>query len=224
VTARFGFTKGPTSATGTVLTDDALAQGQHAFEVRVADRAGNVAAGSPTSFGVDSLPPQVTIVTPPSGAYLGSSSVAVRVTFGDASDPTAPDTASGVDLASVQVLIDGQDRTASFSIVPGEATGTIAGLADGPHTILIRVLSSQNAACHHPPRTARCCSQGSPPHPSSGEPDWAEFRAVIAGSGPANAQRIAHRRRAHEDGAWVREAAQAYADKQVARAAKGAAA
>ncbi|MDN5930043.1 MAG: 1,2-phenylacetyl-CoA epoxidase subunit A [Pseudonocardia sp.] len=53
------------------------------------------------------------------------------------------------------------------------------------------------------------------------QPDWAEFKAVISGSGPANAQRIAHRRRAHESGAWVREAAQAYADK---RAAKGVAA
>jgi len=36
---------------------------------------------------------------------------------------------------------------------------------------------------------------------------------VISGSGPCNAQRLAHRRRAHEDGAWVREAAQAYAAK-----------
>ncbi len=45
------------------------------------------------------------------------------------------------------------------------------------------------------------------------EPDWSEFKAVIAGSGPANAQRIAHRRRAHDDGAWVREAATAYAEK-----------
>ena len=52
-----------------------------------------------------------------------------------------------------------------------------------------------------------------------GEPDWDEFKAVIAGSGPANAQRVAHRRAAHENGAWVREAAQAYADKQKARVA-----
>ena len=49
------------------------------------------------------------------------------------------------------------------------------------------------------------------------EPDWDEFKAVIAGSGPCNAQRIAHRRRAHESGAWVREAAQAYAEKQQVR-------
>jgi ring-1,2-phenylacetyl-CoA epoxidase subunit PaaA len=45
------------------------------------------------------------------------------------------------------------------------------------------------------------------------EPDWAEFKAVISGSGPSNAQRLAQRRRAHEEGAWVREAAQAYAEK-----------
>src|SRR3954464_7946015 len=42
-----------------------------------------------------------------------------------------------------------------------------------------------------------------------GEIDWAECKRVVAGDGPMNAQRIAHRRRADEDGAWVREAAAA---------------
>jgi len=51
-------------------------------------------------------------------------------------------------------------------------------------------------------------------HHDFGEPDWSEFTAVISGSGPANAQRLAQRRRAHENGAWVREAAQAYARKR----------
>ncbi|MFP5019481.1 1,2-phenylacetyl-CoA epoxidase subunit PaaA [Pseudonocardia phyllosphaerae] len=55
-----------------------------------------------------------------------------------------------------------------------------------------------------------------------GEPDWSEFKAVVSGAGPANRQRLAHRRRAHEEGAWVREAAQAYADKQAARRAQAA--
>jgi len=50
------------------------------------------------------------------------------------------------------------------------------------------------------------------------EIDWTEFNEVLAGRGPANAQRIQHRRDAHEDGAWVREAAAAYAEKQAARA------
>ncbi|MGP5730922.1 1,2-phenylacetyl-CoA epoxidase subunit PaaA [Arthrobacter sp. AOP36-A1-22] len=43
--------------------------------------------------------------------------------------------------------------------------------------------------------------------------DWAEFKAVIAGAGPCNAQRLQRRRDAHHEGAWVREAAAAYAEK-----------
>jgi ring-1,2-phenylacetyl-CoA epoxidase subunit PaaA len=50
-----------------------------------------------------------------------------------------------------------------------------------------------------------------------GEIDWAEFKSVIAGNGPCNAQRITARRAAHEDGAWVREAAAAHAAKVAAR-------
>jgi ring-1,2-phenylacetyl-CoA epoxidase subunit PaaA len=46
-----------------------------------------------------------------------------------------------------------------------------------------------------------------------GQPDWSELAAVIRGEGPCNAQRLAHRRAAHEEGAWVREAALAFASK-----------
>jgi ring-1,2-phenylacetyl-CoA epoxidase subunit PaaA len=46
------------------------------------------------------------------------------------------------------------------------------------------------------------------------EPDYAELMQVIKGNGPCNRQRMAHRRAAHEDGAWVREAAAAYAKKK----------
>jgi ring-1,2-phenylacetyl-CoA epoxidase subunit PaaA len=45
-------------------------------------------------------------------------------------------------------------------------------------------------------------------------PDFEELDRVIRGDGPCNRQRMAHRRSAHADGAWVREAAVAYADKQ----------
>jgi ring-1,2-phenylacetyl-CoA epoxidase subunit PaaA len=44
--------------------------------------------------------------------------------------------------------------------------------------------------------------------------DWDEFMAVLKGRGPMNAVRIQTRRDAHEDGAWVREAAAEYARKQ----------
>jgi ring-1,2-phenylacetyl-CoA epoxidase subunit PaaA len=49
-----------------------------------------------------------------------------------------------------------------------------------------------------------------------GEPDWDEFRRVLSGDGPCNRERIAARRKAHDDGAWVREAAVAHAEKRAA--------
>ena len=58
-------------------------------------------------------------------------------------------------------------------------------------------------------------------HYDFGEPDWAEFQRVIGGDGPCNAERLASRRAAHEDGAWVREAATAYAARQDAVPAAG---
>jgi ring-1,2-phenylacetyl-CoA epoxidase subunit PaaA len=58
-------------------------------------------------------------------------------------------------------------------------------------------------------------------HYDFGPVDWDEFKQVVSGHGPCNAQRIAHRRAAHEQGAWVREAAAAYAAKATSR--KGAA-
>jgi ring-1,2-phenylacetyl-CoA epoxidase subunit PaaA len=47
-----------------------------------------------------------------------------------------------------------------------------------------------------------------------GEIDWSEFQQVIAGNGPCNRERLEARRRAHEDGQWVREAASAHAAKR----------
>jgi ring-1,2-phenylacetyl-CoA epoxidase subunit PaaA len=44
--------------------------------------------------------------------------------------------------------------------------------------------------------------------------DWSELKRVISGDGPCNAERIAHRRKADADGAWVREAAAAYASRR----------
>ncbi|WP_369045219.1 1,2-phenylacetyl-CoA epoxidase subunit PaaA [Sinomonas sp. P10A9] len=56
------------------------------------------------------------------------------------------------------------------------------------------------------------------------ELNWQEFKDVIAGNGPCNAQRMARRREAHENGTWVREAARAYADKTAEKRAQRAAA
>jgi ring-1,2-phenylacetyl-CoA epoxidase subunit PaaA len=54
-------------------------------------------------------------------------------------------------------------------------------------------------------------------HYDFGPIDWDEFKNVLRGNGPCNAQRIAQRRKASEDGAWVREAAAAHAAKKEMR-------
>src|SRR5215469_13555146 len=52
-------------------------------------------------------------------------------------------------------------------------------------------------------------------HYDFGEIDWTEFYNVIKGQGPCNTQRLRARRQAQADGAWVREAAMAYAQKHL---------
>lgn len=57
-------------------------------------------------------------------------------------------------------------------------------------------------------------------HYDFGEIDWQEFARVIGGDGPCNRQRMKVRRAAHADGAWVRDAARAHAEKRAARQMK----
>src|SRR6476661_1900535 len=49
--------------------------------------------------------------------------------------------------------------------------------------------------------------------------DWDEFNQVIRGNGPCNKDRLEARRAAHDDGAWVRKGALAYAERQRAKQA-----
>ena len=51
-------------------------------------------------------------------------------------------------------------------------------------------------------------------HHDFGPIDWEEFNQVVAGNGPCNRERLEARRKADEEGRWVREAANAYAQKQ----------
>ncbi len=54
-------------------------------------------------------------------------------------------------------------------------------------------------------------------HYDFGEIKWEEFWNVVKGNGPCNKQRLAARNKAHNEGAWVREAAVAYAEKKAIR-------
>ena len=50
-------------------------------------------------------------------------------------------------------------------------------------------------------------------HYDFGEMDWEEFWNVVNGNGPCNKQRLAHHKKAHDEGEWVRNAAKEYAKK-----------
>lgn len=56
-------------------------------------------------------------------------------------------------------------------------------------------------------------------HYDFGEIDWEEFWNVVKGNGPCNRERLETRKRAWEEGAWVRDAAVAYAEKKSQREA-----
>jgi ring-1,2-phenylacetyl-CoA epoxidase subunit PaaA len=54
-------------------------------------------------------------------------------------------------------------------------------------------------------------------HYDYSEPDWSEFFDVISGNGPCNTERLETRKKAWDDGAWVREGMLAHARKSKAR-------
>jgi ring-1,2-phenylacetyl-CoA epoxidase subunit PaaA len=60
-------------------------------------------------------------------------------------------------------------------------------------------------------------------HYDHGPIDWSEFWRVVGGDGPCNRERLAMRVAAHDNGAWVREAANAHASKQRERTQRKAA-
>jgi ring-1,2-phenylacetyl-CoA epoxidase subunit PaaA len=59
-------------------------------------------------------------------------------------------------------------------------------------------------------------------HYDFGAIDWSEFNNVLKGNGPCNRERLDARRRAWDEGQWVRDAAIAHAEKQKKRTAQAA--
>ena len=49
----------------------------------------------------------------------------------------------------------------------------------------------------------------------TGEINWDEFWSVVKGDGPCNKQRLAHHKKAHDNGEWVRKACAEYSKKQI---------
>ena len=135
---------GPTQAAGALQPGDALEEGKHAVSVVISDRAGNAAVPSAHEFVVDTVAPTASVQLPADGAYLGVPQSLVRVAFADTVVPGA-----GNGVGSVEVIIDGVDRTAEFA-GPNQATCPSASsssceaqlnppLGEGSHTVTVNV-------------------------------------------------------------------------------------
>jgi hypothetical protein len=120
------FTKRPNDASAEVPS--ALSQGPHRLVAALKDVAGN-SVQAVSEFVVDTTPPTVEVVEPARGAYLPALAVTVRVTFSDA---------IALDPQTLEILVDGTNRTDAFARTPAEAVATLT-LSSGPHEVVARI-------------------------------------------------------------------------------------
>ncbi|HET8775705.1 MAG TPA: Ig-like domain-containing protein [Thermoanaerobaculia bacterium] len=127
ITARFTF--GTAEATGTIDPAAPLGEGTHRLRAVVPDLAGN-AAEILASFEVDTVAPTYVLDTPSPGSYLADATPAFFLRYADER--------SGLDLATLRILIDGIDRTALFTIAEADARAELPQtLAEGAHSVQI---------------------------------------------------------------------------------------
>jgi hypothetical protein len=103
-----------------------LEEGAHAVALSLHDRAGNAAQAS-WGFVVDTVAPVVQITAPPA-TVTGTAQPPIAMSYSDAT--------SGVDAATLHVVLDGADITAACQV--GAAAATCAPpqpLAAGPHSL-----------------------------------------------------------------------------------------
>ncbi len=125
------FTVEPDVAYADLPPEASLADGDHAVTAEVQDLTGNTGSAV-SAFVVDTRPPTVTLDAPPPLTNRLPPTVTVSWT----------DTGSDVDPDSVQILVDGTDRTALFAIEASGATAVLdldPPLTDGSHDVTVRV-------------------------------------------------------------------------------------
>ena len=119
----------------------ALAEGQHAIALTVADLAGN-SNQLTWSFSVDTILPTISLQTPADGSILANTAPAISAQYQDA---------GGIDVSKVQLTIDGAAVTGSAAIsATGISYQPATALAQGMHAIVLTVVdvagnSSQSA-------------------------------------------------------------------------------
>ena len=127
----------PSVANGTEASFDVsgIADGPHNWQVACNDSANNTGVSDTWGFTVDTIPPNVTLISPPNDTILNSSTVAFNFTTTDDRSPTM----------SCTLLLDGAPRASDASVSGGADTsfGPL-GIADGNHTWSVSCNDSAN--------------------------------------------------------------------------------
>lgn len=89
----------------------------------------------------DNTPPVLTIVAPANNSAINTPQAHIDITYQDLPGPGEP-AASGVDTSTLQVLLDGTDRTSLFTKFSNEATADLPAslaLTQGSHTLAVSI-------------------------------------------------------------------------------------
>jgi hypothetical protein len=118
---------GPFAAVVSPETLQNLSEGAHTYQVRAIDKAGNVApTPAVCSWTVDTVTPVIAL-NPADGQTVNTATPLMVAAYSDA--------LSGLNLASLAIVLDGTDVTSNFTVTAENASWTPAApLADGPHT------------------------------------------------------------------------------------------
>lgn len=122
------FTRRSDEASAELL--EPLTEGIHAIRATIKDKAGN-AAESTAQIRIDLTPPTIDVAEPARGSYLADLTPPVRITYADEIE---------LELASVNISINGADRTEDFTVATTGATLTSPiTLREGGNEIVARV-------------------------------------------------------------------------------------
>ncbi|MEA2462924.1 MAG: hypothetical protein QOJ98_671, partial [Acidobacteriota bacterium] len=107
-----------------------LTEGIHAIRATIKDKAGN-AAETAAQLRVDLTPPTIDVAEPARGSYLPALTAPVRITYADELE---------LELASVNISVNGADRTSAFTVTANSATPTSPiTFREGGNEIVARV-------------------------------------------------------------------------------------
>jgi hypothetical protein len=117
------FSKGVTSAAGTLATPTGLSEGPHTLQVTVADKAGNPSVAASASFQVDVTPATASFSSPVNNSFISNTQPALVLDYSDSG--------SGVNIASVHIFLQQgtateTEITSSFKVGPTQATASLS--------------------------------------------------------------------------------------------------